>query len=115
MTRAGSGPTPGGKAGLSRLEASCQHASSSAISIIMVVVIVVVITTTTTTSSSRRFPKGMRWLADQMHSRGLKLGIYTCAGTKVSGYRPVTALGATWRVTRGGILRRCDNVEGCHQ
>jgi hypothetical protein len=30
----------------------------------------------------QRFPSGMKWLADQMHSRGLKLGLYGCPGVR---------------------------------
>lgn len=29
-----------------------------------------------------RFPSGMKWLADQMHRRKLKLGLYGCAGVR---------------------------------
>jgi alpha-galactosidase len=29
-----------------------------------------------------RFPRGIKWLADYVHSKGLKFGIYTSAGTK---------------------------------
>ena len=29
-----------------------------------------------------RFPSGMKWLADEMHSRGLKLGLYGCPGVR---------------------------------
>ncbi|MBP2474382.1 alpha-galactosidase [Crossiella equi] len=29
-----------------------------------------------------RFPRGIRWLADYVHAKGLKFGIYTSAGTK---------------------------------
>lgn len=37
---------------------------------------------------STRFPEGMKYLADYVHSRGLKFGIYTCCGTKTCGGRP---------------------------
>lgn len=33
----------------------------------------------------QKFPHGIRWLADYVHSRGLKLGIYSDAGTKTCG------------------------------
>ena len=33
-------------------------------------------------ADSVKFPHGMRYLADYVHSRGLKIGIYSCAGTK---------------------------------
>ncbi|MFN8309358.1 MAG: putative Ig domain-containing protein [Chitinophagales bacterium] len=33
----------------------------------------------------RKFPHGMRYLADYIHSKGLKLGIYSCAGNKTCG------------------------------
>jgi hypothetical protein len=29
-----------------------------------------------------RFPSGMQWLADQMHQRGLLLGLYGCPGVR---------------------------------
>lgn len=32
-----------------------------------------------------KFPHGMKYLADYMHSKGLKLGIYSCAGDKTCG------------------------------
>ena len=32
-----------------------------------------------------KFPHGMKYLADYVHSRGLKLGIYSCAGDKTCG------------------------------
>ena len=35
-----------------------------------------------------RFPKGMEQLADFLHARGLKLGIYSAAGAKTCGKRP---------------------------
>ena len=28
-----------------------------------------------------KFPKGLKWLADTLHQMGLKIGIYSCAGT----------------------------------
>jgi len=35
----------------------------------------------------KRFPHGIKWLADYIHSKGLKLGIYSSAGTKTcAGY-----------------------------
>jgi alpha-galactosidase len=34
-----------------------------------------------------RFPSGMKALADYVHSKGLKLGIYSCAGIKTCGGR----------------------------
>jgi alpha-galactosidase len=40
------------------------------------------------TASPSRFPRGIRSLADQVHARGLKLGIYTCAGTRTCGGEP---------------------------
>jgi len=36
----------------------------------------------------KRFPSGIRALADYVHARGLKLGIYSDAGTKTCGGRP---------------------------
>jgi alpha-galactosidase len=35
-----------------------------------------------------RFPSGMKALADYIHSKGLKFGIYSCAGLKTCGGRP---------------------------
>ncbi|MCX6327024.1 MAG: glycoside hydrolase family 27 protein [Bacteroidia bacterium] len=35
-----------------------------------------------------RFPSGMKYLADYIHSKGLKFGIYSCAGTKTCQGRP---------------------------
>ncbi|MFN8206974.1 MAG: glycoside hydrolase family 27 protein [Bacteroidales bacterium] len=35
-----------------------------------------------------RFPSGMKALADYIHSKGLKFGVYSCAGTKTCGGRP---------------------------
>jgi alpha-galactosidase len=37
---------------------------------------------------SMRFPEGIKYLADYIHSKGLKFGIYTCCGTKTCGGRP---------------------------
>ncbi len=34
------------------------------------------------------FPLGMKALGDYLHSKGLKFGIYTCAGTQTCGKRP---------------------------
>jgi alpha-galactosidase len=36
----------------------------------------------------QRFPSGIKALADYIHSKGLKLGIYSCAGEKTCGSRP---------------------------
>ena len=35
-----------------------------------------------------RFPNGMKYLADYIHSKGLKFGIYSCAGTQTCQERP---------------------------
>ncbi len=35
-----------------------------------------------------RFPHGMKYLADYIHSKGLKFGIYSCAGSKTCAGRP---------------------------
>jgi len=35
-----------------------------------------------------KFPSGMKTLADYVHSKGLKLGIYSCAGSKTCGGYP---------------------------
>ncbi len=37
-----------------------------------------------------KFPHGIKALADYIHSRGLKFGIYTCAGTKTCAGRPAS-------------------------
>lgn len=36
----------------------------------------------------KRFPSGIKALADYIHSKGLKFGIYSCAGTKTCAGRP---------------------------
>ena len=36
----------------------------------------------------KRFPSGMKALADYVHSLGLKFGLYSCAGTKTCAGRP---------------------------
>ena len=36
----------------------------------------------------KRFPSGIKALADYVHSKGLKFGIYSCAGNKTCGGRP---------------------------
>jgi alpha-galactosidase len=35
-----------------------------------------------------RFPHGMKYVADYIHSKSLKFGIYSCAGTKTCQGRP---------------------------
>jgi alpha-galactosidase len=37
-----------------------------------------------------KFPAGIKALADYIHSKGLKFGIYTCAGTKTCAGRPAS-------------------------
>lgn len=39
-------------------------------------------------ADSTRFPEGIKYIADYVHSKGLKFGIYTCCGTKTCGGRP---------------------------
>jgi alpha-galactosidase len=39
-------------------------------------------------ADKERFPHGMKYLADYIHSRGLKFGIYSCAGSKTCQGRP---------------------------
>ena len=39
-------------------------------------------------ADAKRFPSGMKKLADYVHSKGLKFGIYSDAGTKTCGGRP---------------------------
>lgn len=36
----------------------------------------------------QKFPKGMKWLAEYVHARGLKLGIYSDAGTETCAGKP---------------------------
>ncbi len=36
----------------------------------------------------KKFPHGMKALADYVHSKGLKFGLYNCAGTKTCGGYP---------------------------
>src|SRR5678816_533673 len=36
----------------------------------------------------QRFPSGIKALADYIHSKGLKFGLYSCAGTNTCGGRP---------------------------
>lgn len=38
-------------------------------------------------ADSIKFPHGIKWLADQLHSKGFKLGIYSCAGDMTCGRR----------------------------
>jgi alpha-galactosidase len=40
------------------------------------------------TADAERFPSGMKALADYVHAKGLKFGIYSDAGTKTCGGRP---------------------------
>ncbi len=37
-----------------------------------------------------RFPHGMKYVADYIHSLGLKFGIYSCVGTRTCGGRPAS-------------------------
>ena len=39
-------------------------------------------------ADKERFPNGIKYLADYLHSKGLKFGIYSCAGTKTCAGRP---------------------------
>jgi alpha-galactosidase len=39
-------------------------------------------------ADQKRFPSGMKALADYVHSLGLKFGLYSCAGTKTCAGRP---------------------------
>jgi len=39
-------------------------------------------------ADKNRFPSGIKALADYIHSKGLKFGIYSCAGTKTCAGRP---------------------------
>ena len=42
----------------------------------------------TIVADSSRFPSGIKSLADYVHSKGLKFGIYSCGGTLTCGNRP---------------------------
>jgi alpha-galactosidase len=37
-----------------------------------------------------KFPDGIKALADYVHSKGLKFGIYSCAGTHTCGVKPAS-------------------------
>jgi alpha-galactosidase len=39
-------------------------------------------------SDAKKFPHGIKWLADYVHSKGLKLGLYTDCGTKTCAGMP---------------------------
>src|SRR5256885_1986885 len=42
------------------------------------------------TADPQKFPSGIKALADYIHSKGLKFGIYSDAGRLTCGWRPVT-------------------------
>jgi alpha-galactosidase len=42
------------------------------------------------TPDATRFPHGMKWLADYVHAKGLKIGIYSSAGTMTCQKRPAS-------------------------
>jgi alpha-galactosidase len=42
----------------------------------------------TITADPKKFPKGIKALSDYIHSKGLKFGIYSCAGTHTCGGHP---------------------------
>lgn len=42
------------------------------------------------TWDKKKFPKGIPALADYVHSKGLKLGIYSCAGSQTCGGKPAS-------------------------
>jgi len=50
-------------------------------------------------ADKERFPNGIKALADYIHSKGLKFGIYSCAGTKTCAGRP-GALGHEYQDAR---------------
>ncbi len=39
-------------------------------------------------ADAKKFPHGIKWLADYVHSKGLKFGIYSCGGTRTCQKRP---------------------------
>ena len=67
----------------------------------------------------QKFPKGMKEFADYVHSKGLKFGIYNCAGTKTcAGYpgthgyeyqdaRLYASWGVDYRFCREGVNVNC--------
>jgi len=42
------------------------------------------------TANAEHFPSGIKALADYIHSKGLKFGIYSCAGNKTCGGKPAS-------------------------
>jgi alpha-galactosidase len=50
-------------------------------------------------ADKERFPNGIKYLADYIHSKGLKFGIYSCAGSKTCAGRP-GALGHEYQDAR---------------
>lgn len=42
-------------------------------------------------ADSVKFPHGIKWLADYVHAKGLKFGIYSCGGTRTCAGRPGSA------------------------
>ena len=46
-------------------------------------------------ADAKKFPSGIRALADYVHSKGLKLGIYSDAGAKTCGGRPASRAGTS--------------------
>ena len=65
-----------------------------------------------------KFPKGMKHVADYVHSKGLKFGLYNCAGTKTCGGYPGTRgyeyNDARWYAKNEIDYLKCDwcNTEG---
>ena len=53
----------------------------------------------------QRFPSGIKALADYVHSKGLKFGIYSDAGDKTCAGRPASR-GGSWRSDTRGPGRR---------
>jgi alpha-galactosidase len=47
-------------------------------------------------ADSKKFPSGMKALADYVHSRGLKFGLYSDAGTKTCAGRPIVFSLCEW-------------------
>jgi alpha-galactosidase len=61
------------------------------------------------------FPHGLRWLGDEIHRRGLRFGLYTCAGTRTCQGYP-GSLGAEARDARKFASWGVDymKVDWCH-
>ena len=55
----------------------------------------------------QKFPKEMKWLAEYVHARGLKLGIYSDAGTETCAGKPGSLAVSYTHLTLPTTARRC--------